>query len=378
MHEYKYEELEEATENFSNSRLIGKGSHGFVYKGILKETRVHQGQGHDLVAIKKQSLGLQKLGDNSKLENEARILSSISQNNPYLVNLVGISHDSGNNNNRVLIMEFMPNRTLHELLHGGTNHEPPSWLKRAQIALQIAKSVRFLHESKPPIVHRDIKSANVLFDSHWNARLADFGLAIRLNHDSLNRQMDSLIRPAGTIGYIDPSYVVPSKLSTKIDVFSFGVLLLEIISGEKVIDVRRSPSSIVEWAIPIIQNADQMLEICDERVQIPRFFEGMVRNMIGIAGKCVMDDEDGRPSMGEIVMELENCIVEPLRFPAWMHYLRGFIQRKLVITSKNKTADGANSTRSICAAHHQENNNVGVDPVSRGKLMLREILADIS
>ncbi|XP_071935926.1 serine/threonine-protein kinase-like protein At5g23170 [Coffea arabica] len=368
MHEFKYEELVQATENFSQSRLVGKGSHGHVYRGILKRNGCQHDQ---LVAVKKQSLGLQKLRDNSKLENEVHILSSLSHN-PYVINLLGISHDSSNN--KVLVMEYMPNGTLHEMLRspvGASSCPPPTWPKRAQIALQIAKAVQFLHEARPPIVHRDIKSANILFDSDWNARLADLGLAIRMNHDSLNRQIDSLNRPAGTIGYLDPAYTVPSKLSTKIDVFSFGVLLLEIISARKVMDVSRSPSSIVEWAIPLIQK-DQIVEISDRRVPISRFTEGLIRNMLSIAGRCINFRETDRPSMGEIVSELENCIVEPIRFPVWMNLLRSLIQRKIG-TSKSKTA--ARAATSIVCAPHQEN---GHADISRGKLLLREILADIS
>lgn len=369
MHEFKYEELVQATESFSQSRLVGKGSHGCVYRGIL----MRNGCDHDqLVAVKKQSLGLQKLRDNSKLENEVRILSSLSHN-PYLINLLGISHDSSNN--KVLVMEYMPNGTLHEMLHGPvgvSSTPPPTWPKRAQIALQIAKAAQFLHEARPPIVHRDIKSANILFDSDWNAKLADLGLGIRMNPDSLDRQIDSLNRPAGTIGYLDPAYTAPSKLSTKIDVFSFGVLLLEIISGRKVMDVSRSPSSIVEWAIPLIQK-DQILEISDRRVPISRFTEGLIRNMLSIATRCINSRETDRPSMGEIVRELQNCIVEPIRYPVWMNLLRSLIQRKIG-TSKNKTTARAAASTIVCAPR-QENGHANI---SRGKLLLREILADIS
>ncbi|KAL3538522.1 hypothetical protein ACH5RR_001888 [Cinchona calisaya] len=375
MKEFKYEELEEATENFSQSRLIGKGSHGYVYKGILKNSHNHNENDRQLVAVKKQSLGLRKLKDNSKLENEVNILSSLPKS-LSLINLLGISHDS--DNNKVLVMEYMPNGTLDEMLHGAasvTCSDPPAWPKRAQIAVQIAKAVQFLHEANPPIVHRDIKSANILFNSDWNARLADLGLAIQMIDDddnSMNREINSLNRPAGTIGYLDPSYTVPSKLSTKIDIFSFGVLLLEILSGKKAMDVTRSPSSIVEWAIPIIQK-NQILEICDKRVPISRYLEGTLRKMLSIASRCVLEREESRPSIGEIVRELENncVVVEPvMRFPVWMINLaRNLIQRK----TKNSAANGA--TTIICA-EHQENGRV-VD-ISRGKLLVREILADIS
>ncbi|KAA8536569.1 hypothetical protein F0562_029047 [Nyssa sinensis] len=298
-HEFKYEELEEATENFSSHRLVGKGSHGCIYKGTLKDGK--------LVAIKKPSLGLQKLQDNSKLDNEIHILSSLNQN-PFLVNLRGTSHDSANR--KILVMEFMPNGTLHDLLHVAS--APPPWPKRAKMAIQIARAVQFLHQAKPIIIHRDIKSANILFDSKWNAKLGDFGLAVRVSE-----RVDSLSQPAGTIGYLDPSYSTPSKLSTKNDVFSFGVVLLEIISGRKALDISRVPASMVEWAVSLIEDqyGDRMMEICDKRIALPASMEGSIRNMLHVAARCVSLKEDRRPSIGEewmpqdIVATGEKCFL---------------------------------------------------------------------
>ncbi|KAL0454456.1 UNVERIFIED_CONTAM: Serine/threonine-protein kinase-like protein [Sesamum latifolium] len=174
MKEFDLQELEVATDSFSPSRIVGKGSHGSVYRGALKDG--------NHVAIKKQSLGLQKLRDNTKLENEARILSSLPPH-PSLINLLGISRDPFGN--KILVTEYMPNGTLHEILH--LSATPLPWSKRVEFAIHIAKGIRFIHESDPSIVHRDIKSANVLVDKNWNAKLVDFGLAIRLNsEDELN------------------------------------------------------------------------------------------------------------------------------------------------------------------------------------------------
>ncbi|KAJ7968019.1 Serine/threonine-protein kinase-like protein family [Quillaja saponaria] len=175
MVEFDYEELVKATENFKTSRLIGKGSHGLVYKGKLKDNK--------LVAIKKQSNGLQSLCDNSKLDNEIHVLSTLRKN-PNVISFLGTSHDSLIDN-KLLVMEFMPNASLHDLLHNSAEHSP-TWPKRVEIAMQIARAIQFLHEGKPLVIHRDIKSTNVLFDSNWNAKLADFGLAV-LPVDSLSQ-----------------------------------------------------------------------------------------------------------------------------------------------------------------------------------------------
>ncbi|XP_073148389.1 serine/threonine-protein kinase-like protein At5g23170 [Henckelia pumila] len=310
MYEFELEELEAATENFSPSNLISKGSHGRVYRGVLNNGK------H--VAIKKQSSGLL---DSSKIEHEARMLSSIHHNS-CLVDFLGIGHDASDN--KLIVMEHMPNGTLHDLLRAPVT-PPPTWRKRLDIALQVANGVRFLHESnKPPIVHRDIKSANILLDSNWDAKLADFGLSVTLAGDN------SATLPAGTIGYLDPDYNTPSKLSTKIDVFSYGVVLLELISCREVLDVRKSPASIVEWAVPLIKQG-RFLEVCDERTRLRPHQRRKVECLLSLAARCVFPVERLRPSMGEIVATLEDPKTEPFRFPLTMI---NFFRRAILNTRK--------------------------------------------
>lgn len=356
MYEFDYEELEAATENFASSRIIGKGSHGCIYRGTLKDGTV--------VAIKKQSLGLQKLQDNSKLDNEIRILLSLPPN-PYLISLLGTSRDCAGN--RVLVMEHMPNGTLHDLLHAAPS--PPPWPKRVQAAIQVAKAVQFIHEAEPLVIHRDIKSANILFDVDWNARLADFGLAVRRSGQQVDSD-SSLSRPAGTIGYLDPCYTAPCRLSTKNDVFSFGVVLLELISATKAIDVSRDPSSIVEWALPLIEE-DRMEEICDERVTLPAYMESRVRHMLSIAARCVSSDEDHRrPSMGEVVDEMENCFVERVRYSLWIDILEACLKRRPHRAVAKRKGDAVIVAAAAAAAT--------TVTTGHGKMLLREVLADIT
>ncbi|XP_060167651.1 serine/threonine-protein kinase-like protein At5g23170 [Lycium barbarum] len=366
---YEYEELEKATENFSQSKLIGKGSHGCVYKGILKDGKI--------IAIKKQSLGLQKIEDNSKLENEVSILSSLPENS-FIVNFLGKSHhdDDLAKNEIFLIMEYLPNCTLYQMLHA-QNNILPNWPKRAQIAIQVAKAIQFLHQAKPSsIVHRDIKSANILFDSNWNAKLADLGLALRLKNDSENQDDDSpshpansVTRPAGTIGYLDPAYTKPSKLSTKNDVFSFGVLVFEIMSSRKVIDVSKSPVSIVDWATKLIKEG-RALEICDKRMHVPWYMEATIKNMLSIAKRCVSEKKLARPSIEEVVMEMENVIIEPIKYPLW-NILRG-----LTLLKKKRKRCKKNCSINVTKTCAQHEGKVEIDMSSRRKLLIREILAD--
>ncbi|KAL2896438.1 hypothetical protein RDABS01_038222 [Bienertia sinuspersici] len=192
----------------------------------------------------------------------------------------------------------MSNGTLYDDLH--KNSKPPNWGRRIKLALQTAKAVETLHCQCPPVIHRDIKSANILIDRNHNAKLGDFGLALRCHIDDFRLRSTP---PAGTIGYLDPCYVTPDNLSTKTDVFSFGILLLEIISGRKAIDINHSPPSVVDWAIPLIRKG-KLLAIYDPRIQPPK--DPMVRKQLGvIAAKCVRSNRERRPSMKEVVEALD-------------------------------------------------------------------------
>nr|GMC86418.1 serine/threonine-protein kinase-like protein At3g51990 [Ipomoea batatas] len=297
--EFNYSDLEAATDGFSDQKLLGRGSHGLVYKGVLRTGR--------LVAIKKSSRGsTPKLlpsyaADNSnEVENEIHILSRLQS--PRLVNLVGFTNDDSRD--RLLVVEFMANGTLYDVLH--SNPRPPTWGRRLKFALQIAKAVETLHSLSPPVIHRDIKSANVLIDRSFNARLGDFGLALRCHGDDYRLRSTP---PAGTMGYLDPCYVTPDNLSTKTDVFSFGILLLEIISGRKAIDVAYSPPSVVDWAIPLIRRG-KFMAIFDPRIPPPK--DPLVRKQLGVvAAKCVRSCRERRPSMkevGECLSELSKLV----------------------------------------------------------------------
>ncbi|XP_022151785.1 serine/threonine-protein kinase-like protein At5g23170 [Momordica charantia] len=289
---FEYQQLLYATDGFSPARLIGKGSHGWVYKAILEDDTV--------VAVKKP------LESNSKkLENEARVLCGLGHN-PLVVNFLGTSVEK-KRRLQLLVMEFMPNGSLHDLVAAPNS---VTWPKRLQIITQIARAVQFLHEDL--VIHRDIKPQNILFDSHWNPKLADFGLAVTGSGSG---------QPAGTIGYLDPCYCTPGRVSTKSDVFSFGVVLLEVMSGRKAMDVSRSPASIVEWARPLIEEQNYG-RIYDRRVAVPKYLEGATRKVLDMAGRCVCGEQGRRPSMGEIVeaMEMSSalCCIERVKlFPAW-------------------------------------------------------------
>jgi serine/threonine protein kinase len=293
---FPYKDLVVATGGFAGESLLGKGSHGCVYKGVL-------GDG-TLVAIKKSSSGLRILQDDSAVENEIEILSKL--HSPRLVNLIGFSHDT---KERLLVVEFMCNGTLHDILH--SDPQSPSWPRRVHLSLQIAKAILTLHSASPPVIHRDIKSSNVLIDANWNARLGDFGLSLRGHVEDIKLNSTP---PAGTIGYLDPGYITPGNLSTKNDVFSFGILLLEIISGRNAIDVQYSPPSIVDWAMPLIRQ-NKILELYDPRLSPPKNLN-TIKHMALIAARCVRSTEERRPSMNEVVEGLKQ-VSRSIPLPIW-------------------------------------------------------------
>lgn len=294
---FDFQDLETATGGFAAESLLGKGSHGCVYKAKLKNG-TH-------VAVKRLTLGRRRNQEEGAFDNELGILSQLRCSR--LVNLIGYSD---NNAEKLLVVEFMPNGTLYDLLHASGNQPPLSWPTRVHLALQIAKAVLSLHSSSPPVIHRDIKSQNVLIDCAGNAKLGDFGLALRGDDTTISRAHP----PAGTMGYLDPAYDSPSHLSAKIDVFSFGVLLLEMISGRHPIDVLYQPPRVVDWAIPIIKRG-RAVELYDPSVGPPTSAT-CVKQLAALAARCVRTASVKRPTMLQVVDSLK-IISRSMPLPRW-------------------------------------------------------------
>lgn len=271
---FSYCDLVKATDAFSAESFLGRGSHGSVYRAVLddgklvaavKRTKIPSSASaaamttnHNLNLIFND--GNNNNNNASPAENEIEILSRV--HSPRLVNLIGFCDDVSDGL-LYLVVEFMPNGSLYDLLHRSSRL--PGWTRRIRFALQVAKAVLCLHSADPPVIHRDIKSSNVLIDGGSNARLGDFGLALRGHVEDVRARCTP---PAGTLGYLDPGYLLPSDLSAKSDVFSFGILLLEIVSGRNAIDVNFSPPSIVDWAVPLIRRR-AFDAIWDDRIDPP-------------------------------------------------------------------------------------------------------------
>lgn len=338
MEALSFGELEAATEAFAVETLIGKGSHGHVHRATLKSGKQ--------VAVKKPApwlLHRSTGSETSKLQNEAEILASIQS--PHIVS---IKATSTTGIHLILIMELMPNGSLHDLLH--LSAVPPTWRRRVVVAHQIAQALQTLHEAAPPIIHRDVKSSNVLLDSNGDAKLADFSLAVRYHHYKK-------LAPAGTIGYMDPCYNGPAELSVSNDIFSFGVLLLELISGRAVMDTMSETTSIVAWATPFVDTG-LVSELCDPRVPLACKTERVViAPIISMAARCLCLQVERRPSAGEIVSKLRTILeqLDDRRRPLWDNIeLRrriGKCVRVLKMKRRNRVSTGAKHKTIICDDH---------------------------
>lgn len=290
---FTYEELEKATGGFKEESQVGKGSFSCVFKGVLKDGT--------LVAVKKAIMSPDMKKNSDEFHTELDLLSRL--NHAHLLNLLGYCDQGGE---RLLVYEFMANGSLHQHLHGTskTMKEQLDWVRRVTIAVQAARGIEYLHGyACPPVIHRDIKSSNILIDEEHNARVSDFGLSL-LGPASSSSPLAEL--PAGTLGYLDPEYYRLHYLTTKSDVYSFGVLLLEIISGRKAIDMQYEEGNIVEWAVPLIKVGD-IQAILDPVLKPPSDLDAL-RRIANIASKCVRMRGKERPSMDKVTTALERAL----------------------------------------------------------------------
>ncbi|KAF8108076.1 hypothetical protein N665_0115s0085 [Sinapis alba] len=287
---FTFDELSQITEGFSKRYVIGEGGFGYVYKGIICEGKP--------IAIKQ----LKSISAEGYREFKAEVEIISRVHHRHLVSLVGYCISE---QHRFLIYEFVPNNTLDYHLHG-KDLTVLEWTRRVKIAVGAAKGLAYLHEDcHPKIIHRDIKSSNILLDNEFEAQVADFGLA-RLNDTA---QSHISTRVMGTFGYLAPEYASSGKLTDRSDVFSFGVVLLELITGRKPVDTSQplGEESLVEWARPRLIEAIEkgdISEVVDPRLE-KHYIEGEVYRMIETAASCVRHSALKRPRMVQVVRALD-------------------------------------------------------------------------
>ncbi|OVA13029.1 Protein kinase domain [Macleaya cordata] len=312
---FDFRTLRKATKNFNPANQLGCGGFGPVYKGKLDDGR--------MVAVKKLSLGKSQQGEAEFLA-EVRLITSIQHKN--LVRLLGCCSDGSQ---RLLVYEYMENRSLDGIIYGKVDHFL-DWSTRYQIILGIARGLQYLHEdSHIRIVHRDIKASNILLDEKFQPKIGDFGLARFFPEDEAYLSTNF----AGTLGYTAPEYAIRGELSEKADIYSFGVLLLEIISCRKNTDLSLSSEMqyLPEYAWKLYERS-KVIDVVDPKLQKDGFVEKDVFQAIHVAFLCLQPHPNLRPPMSDIVAML-TCKVDMVATPTPVKPV--FLDRKPRNNNKN-------------------------------------------
>ncbi|XP_057438301.1 serine/threonine-protein kinase PCRK1-like isoform X2 [Lotus japonicus] len=295
-------ELKSATKSFSRSVMLGEGGFGCVYLGLIRS--VEDPSRRIEVAIKQ----LSKRGMQGHREwvTEVNVLGIVEH--PNLVKLVGYCADDDERGiQRLLIYEYMPNRSVEDHL-SHRSETSLSWNRRLKIAQDAARGLTYLHEEMDfQIIFRDFKSSNILLDENWNAKLSDFGLARLGPTDGLTHVSTAVV---GTMGYASPEYVQTGRLTSKNDVWSYGVFLYELITGRRPLDRNRprGEQKLLEWIRPYLSDAKKFQLILDPRLDKKQVIKSAQRLAI-IANRCLVKNPKNRPKMSEI-LEMVNGIVE--------------------------------------------------------------------
>ncbi|KAG2586390.1 hypothetical protein PVAP13_5NG053700 [Panicum virgatum] len=287
---FKFAEIDKATNGFDDSKVLGEGGFGCVYQGTLEDGTT--------VAVKV----LKRYDGQGEREflAEVEMLGRLHHRN--LVKLLGICIEE---NARCLVYELIPNGSVESHLHGADRETAPlDWNSRMKIALGAARALAYLHEdSSPCVIHRDFKSSNILLEHDFTPKVSDFGLA-RTARGEGNQHIST--RVMGTFGYVAPEYAMTGHLLVKSDVYSYGVVLLELLTGRKPVDMSRpaGQENLVAWARPLLTNVLSLRQAVDPLLG-PNVPLDNVAKAAAIASMCVQPEVAHRPSMGEVVQALK-------------------------------------------------------------------------
>lgn len=281
--------LRKATNNFASENELGRGGFGVVYKGEL-EDGTH-------IAVKRMEGGVISSKALDEFQSEIVVLSKVRHR--HLVSLLGYSIEG---NERLLVYEYMPQGALsRHLFHWDSlNLDPLSWTKRLNIALDVARGMEYLHTlAQESFIHRDLKSSNILLSDDFRAKVSDFGL-VKLAPD---REKSVATRLAGTFGYLAPEYAVTGKITTKVDVFSFGVVLMELLTGLVALDEHRPEESryLAEWFWKIKATKERLISAIDPTLGAKEEIFDSIYIIAELAGHCTAREPTHRPDMGHAV-----------------------------------------------------------------------------
>ncbi|KAF7816781.1 putative wall-associated receptor kinase-like 16 [Senna tora] len=284
-------ELKTATDNFDENKILGRGGQGTVYKGILPDNTP--------VAIKKSIVG----GDPRQIKdfiNELAVLSQINHRN--VVKLLGCCLET---QAPLLVYEFVDNGTLLDHIDPLKSKCPISWETRLRIAAETSEAISYLHSAASiPIIHRDIKSTNILLDHNHRAKVSDFGASKLVPLDET--QITTVVQ--GTLGYLDPEYLQTGQLNEKSDVYSFGVVLVELLTGNKAVEFNRPEQKNLAMYFVSSMKEDNLWEILDRQMLEQKKNAEQVKKVALLARKCLRVVGEERPTMKEVAMELDGLI----------------------------------------------------------------------
>ena len=285
-HHFSLAEIQSATSNFKESLIIGEGAFGSVYKGYLKKSSIP-------VAIKRCNKG--SIYGLSELKNEVVLLCQL--HHPNLMPLVGFCIER---NELVLVYEYMSNGSLHDHLHH-RNFDPLTWKRRLQICIGAARGLHYLHTgAKYAIIHRNIKTCNIVLDNNWEAKVSGLLLSKRGPLSTSKSLIRVESRVMGTCGYADPEYVATGVLTEKSDVYSFGIILLEVVSAKPAQEI-------------FMENLNNnSLKSYGEKIVDP-FLKSKIapdcwKTFIDITERCLLANGRERPHMGEVEVELQHAL----------------------------------------------------------------------
>ncbi|XVF85562.1 hypothetical protein PTKIN_Ptkin17bG0127100 [Pterospermum kingtungense] len=287
--------LTTVTNNFSQENILGRGGFGTVYKGEL-----HDGT---KIAVKRMESSVVSEKGLAEFKSEIAVLTKVRHR--HLAALLGYCLDG---NERLLVYEYMPQGTLSRHLFNWKNEglKPLEWTRRLTIALDVARGVEYLHGlAQQSFIHRDLKPSNILLGDDMRAKVADFGL-VRLA--PLDGKQSIETRLAGTFGYLAPEYAVTGRVTTKVDVFSYGVILMELISGRKALDETQPEDSmhLVTWFRRMLVNKDTFRKAIDETIQLDEETFASVSKVSELAGHCCAREPYQRPDMSHVVNVLSS------------------------------------------------------------------------
>ncbi|EEF36205.1 kinase, putative [Ricinus communis] len=314
-------EIKAATMGFHRNRIIGEGASATVYKGSLPDLGA--------VAVKRFNKTEIECCRNPFITEFATIVGCLKHNN--LVQLQGWCCEESE---LVLVYEYLPNGSLAKILHNNTSSSNfLSWKQRMNIALGVASALSYLHEeSERQIIHRDVKTCNIMLDEEFNAKLGDFGLAEVYEHSSSTREATI---PAGTMGYLAPEYVYSGVPSVKTDVYSFGVVVLEVATGKRPVD--DDGTVLVDWVWGFWEQG-KLIEAADSKLK-GKFNGAEMQRMLLVGLCCVHPNHEERPTIKEAAKILKGeapLPVLPSRKPkVGFHYQR-ILTANVVLVRRNK------------------------------------------